>query len=391
MTVIAAEQQLRGTAPKRRPTICALIHRMGIGGAEVLASQMARDLSERYRFVFACMDEVGPLGEELIQSGSVVTCLQRRPGIDLQCAARLRRFMEDEQVDLVHAHQYTSFFQALVARRLGRRPPIVFTEHGRHVPDLPSWKRGLFNRAMLGRSDRVVGVGQSVRDALICIEGLPASRVSVIYNGIPLQRFRHDKSRAEAFRTSHRSLAGVSDSDFVLIQVARLDYLKDHITAINTVREMVERGRPVRLLLVGEGPRRPEIEDHIASLQLQEHVTLLGERRDVGELLPMADALLLTSINEGIPLTVIEAMAAGLPVVATHVGGLPEIVDDGVTGFLAPAKDPVALADRIECLMESPELRQHFGERGQTEATRRFSIEAMHQGYCRLYEELLNG
>jgi glycosyltransferase involved in cell wall biosynthesis len=289
-------------------------------------------------------------------------------------------------VDLVHAHQYTPFFYALLSRWLYRRPPILFTEHGRHQPDYPRRKRMVANRLLLEKRDRVVGVGQAVRDALIANEGIPPERISVLYNGVNLQPFG-----SFGDRDAVRKELGIGRDELVLIQVARLDYLKDHLTAIRTVDRVVARRRNTRLVLVGEGPERPLIEQEVKQRGLGDHVRMLGLRKDIPRLVAAADIFLLTSISEGIPLTLIEAMAAGLPIVSTDVGGVAEVVLDGCTGVLAAAKDDARLAEHCLRLAADPELRAELGQHGQRRAVDHFAEPHMHAGYRQLYAEMLCG
>ena len=184
---------------------------------------------------------------------------------------------------------------------------------------------------------------------------------------------------------------GASCDELVVIQVARLDPLKDHCTALRSIERAAQICPQVRLILVGDGPERPLIEKEIAARRLEGIVRLLGQRSDVPQLLAGADLFLLTSISEGIPLTVIEAMAAGLPVVATKVGGLSEVVEEGRTGRLALAGDDSALAESILQLMQDPSLRQQMGRRGQERAQAMFSERTMHADYLHLYREMLWG
>jgi glycosyltransferase involved in cell wall biosynthesis len=176
----------------------------------------------------------------------------------------------------------------------------------------------------------------------------------------------------------------------VLVQVARLDHLKDHLTAVRTLERVVARRPDARLVLVGEGPERPAIEAEIGRRRLTDHVRLLGLRRDVPRLLAAADVCLLTSISEGIPLTLIEAMAARLPVVSTNVGGVSEVVRDGETGVLTPAKDDEALAAAVLQLAEVPARCREFGEAGHRRAHELFSEPQMHAAYADLYDEMLS-
>jgi L-malate glycosyltransferase len=372
----------RGTA-----TVCQLVHSLGVGGAEMLACRIARRLRGAFRFVFACLDELGPLAEGLRAEGFAVHLVGRKPGLDWACPLRLARLLRAERADAVHAHQYTPFFYALAARLAGRQRPVLFTEHGRHQPDHPRPKRMLANRLLLSRRDRVVGVGAAVRRALIDNEGLPARRVDVLYNGIDVDAFAAGGATSGS-RLDARHELRVGPDDFVLMQVARLDYLKDHATAVRTLARVSERAPNARLVLVGDGPERPAIEAQVRNLNLGDKVRFLGTRKDVDRLLHGADVFLLTSVSEGIPLTVIEAMATGLPVVATDVGGMSEVVADGATGFLAPAKDDAALAERILRLAGDPDLRGQMGTAGRARAKQYFDEPRMCDDYGRLYQEL---
>lgn len=371
---------------RQRNTICQVLHGLEVGGAEVLAARLARRLQSSYRFIFACLDQLGTLGRALQTEGFPVHVLARRPGIDASCIRRLAALFRAERVDLVHAHQYSPFFYSLVARILYRRPAIIFTEHGRLYPDYPRPKRILINRLMLQRRDRVIAVGHAIRQALIDNEGIPAKRVRVIYNGIDLAAFR------DAVHPRHelRREMGVDPDDVVILQVARFDPIKDHATALRALVRVVRRHPSVRLVLAGEGPERPAIEELVRRNELETFVRFLGLRTDVARLLAAADLCLLTSVSEGIPLTLIEAMAAGLPVVATRVGGVEEVVQNGSTGFLALPSDDNLLAELICRLIQDPALRRQLGERGHERAEALFSEIEMHLDYTRLYREILS-
>jgi glycosyltransferase involved in cell wall biosynthesis len=261
----------------------------------------------------------------------------------------------------------------------------VFTEHGRHFPDHPRPKRKIVNRLLLGRRDRVVAVGRSVKTALVENEGIPARRVEVIANGIDTDRF----VPAPAARAEVRAELGLAANDFAVMMVARLDPIKDHVTAIRACARASGAIPGLRLVVVGDGPERPKIEAAIRESNLGGRVRLLGTRHDVPRVLSGADTLLLTSVSEGIPLTVIEAMATGLPVVSTDVGSLTDVVSDGVTGLLAAARDEEAISRHLRTLGEAPCLRATMGDRGRARAIREFSEGAMADRYTSLFEDLL--
>ncbi|MBX9789759.1 MAG: glycosyltransferase [Pirellulales bacterium] len=355
-----------------------------------MALRMGEHLpADQYRVSYLCLDELGTWGTELRAVGGHVHLLGRRPGLDWRCARRLGAHLRREGIDLVHAHQYTPFFYVVAARHFHRRPPILFTEHGRWFPDFPRPKRMLFNRLFMGSRDRAVGVGEAVRRALVDNEGLPPDRVSVIYNGVDLAPYRACLSDRQGIRTRVRADLGVSESELVLAQIARLDDLKDHATAVRAMSRIAAAVPSSLLLIVGDGPERAIIQKLIGELGVGRNVRLIGTRCDVPEILQAADLFLLSSKSEGIPLTVIEAMAAKLPVVATDVGGLSEIVVPGVTGWLMPAGNDAALAAAAIELLQNASQRAAFGEQGFARACERFDENRMHREYQALYAELL--
>jgi len=367
-----------------RPVVLQVLHTLEVGGAEVLAARLARRLQGQYRFAFACLDGLGTLGEELLGEGFPVKVLERKRGIDVGCVRRLARYAADCGAQVIHAHQYTPFFYSRAPGWLGRRLPVLFTEHGRMHPDLPSRKRILFNRTRLRKVDRVVAVGEAVKTALVKNEGIGPERIQVIYNGVRLNDFRAD----DATRTRMRAELGIAADAPVAIQVARLDYLKDHSTALRAAERVRQQLPAFQLLLVGEGPERPKIESEISKRNLGGNVKLLGRRTDVRELLSVADLFLLTSISEGIPVTLIEAMAARVPVVSTNVGGVGEVVVDGQSGILCRPADDEALAAGVIRLLHHSDEGKAMAAVGAHRAVELFSEEQMHRSYAALYDEM---
>ena len=367
-------------------TICQLLHSLDVGGAEMLAFRLAKQLCDEYRFVFACLDELGQLGEELQRQGFHVEVLRRKSGLDAGCAIRLAQFCNRQRVDLIHAHQFTPYFYAVLPKLFWSRPPVLFTEHGRTYPDYRRRKRVIFNRIMLRRHDRVVAVGGAVKQALIDNEGFNSDRVDVVYNGVDLADFLPKPG----FRESVRSELGLSDDDFAILQVARLDPVKDHGTALRTMQQLGAENPRVRLFIVGDGPERNRITSLIEEMNLAGSVTMLGTRNDVCRLLQGADCLLLTSLSEGIPVTLIEAMGATVPVIATDVGGNSEVVVHEECGLLAPAQDEKKLAASIHRLCQDNQLRDKLAKAGRKRATKLFSESSMHEGYQRHYRDILN-
>jgi glycosyltransferase involved in cell wall biosynthesis len=350
-----------------------------------LIDRLVRRLQDRYHFLIACLDQVGELGERLSRDGFKVVQLGRRPGFDWRCARQLRRLFAAEGVKVVHAHQYTPFAYSLASRFFGRRPPVLFTEHGRFYPDYTSLKRKCFNKVLAKATDRFVAVGESVSQALIRNEGILPERIQVIHNGISIT----PATNGSVDRRAVRSELGASDEDFLVLQVARLDPIKDHMTAIRAIACAAERNPRIRLLIVGEGKKRAAIEREINGGPHGDRFLMLGQRTDVHRLLAAADAFLLTSVSEGIPVTIIEAMAAGVPVVATAVGGIPELITDQVSGLLASAGDAEGIADSLVRLAADANLRNQLAARAKLDAQTNFSEERMILDYDQVYQEML--
>jgi L-malate glycosyltransferase len=365
--------------------VAQVLHSLRVGGAEMLAARVVRALRDEFSFVFFCLDELGSLGEQLQKEGFPVHVVGRRPGLDWRCARALSKAFRREEIELVQAHQYTPYFYSTMARFLYRRPPILFTEHGRHFPDVRRAKRVFVNRRILAKRDRVVAVGEAVRRALIDNEGLPAARIGVIYNGIVLPESPLSAQERQAVRQE----MGVGADDFVVLMVARLDPLKDHATAILAAEAARRRIPDLRLVLIGDGPERPRIESLVRERSLQERVRFLGLRNDVSRLWAGADIALLSSISEGIPLTILEAMASWLPVVSTNVGGVGEVIVDGENGLLAPSRDAEALAGQLIRLAVDSDLRKRLAASGRRRVEETFGQDRMMNSYRRLFNDML--
>lgn len=371
-------------AVDERATVCHVLHTLHVGGGEVLARAFALANENEFLPVFALLDDLGDLGQELRAQGYAVEVLGRRPGFDRRCVKRLRAFLRRERVAVVHAHQYGPLLYSAAARLPRRRPAILFTEHGRDYPDYRRWKRVWANRVLLSRRDRFVAVGEQVKRALVDYEGMAANHVEVIYNGRDLSAYDPEKPQRETVRQE----LGLTDDAFVVMQVARLNRLKDHPTALRAIRRLADTRPHVRLVLVGDGENRAQIEQLVTELRLEENVLLLGSRSDVPRLLQAADAFLLSSITEGIPLTLIEAMATGVPCVGTVVGGMTEVITAKETGLLAPARDDAELARQLQRLVDYPQLRQQLAVAARNRVLDRFDAANMHERYRVLYREM---
>lgn len=367
----------------QRPMIAHVLHRLDLAGAEMLAAELARKLADRYQFTFYCLDALGHLGQQMRDEGFEVITLDRRPGVDLSVGRRLRKAMRQHEVNLVHAHQYAPFFYSAVSRRLRARPRILFTEHGREYPDVRRPRRVIANRLLLKPTDRVTAVAHYIRRLVADNEGIELDRISVIHNGIDPQHY------VNADRIEARRRLNMDPQTPLVMQVARFHPVKDHATALQAFAHVAAAVPDARLALVGEGERLGQMQRLADELAIAHRVDFLGRRDDVPHILPAADVFLLSSLSEGISLTLLEAMACRLPIVATAVGGNVEVVEHGRNGLLVQRQDHAGLAHNLILLLRDAEVRRNMGEAGHKRLHRLFHHQQMIQAYDQLYQTML--
>jgi glycosyltransferase involved in cell wall biosynthesis len=267
-----------------------------------------------------------------------------------------------------------------VRNRAALRPSVVHTKHGRNHPD--DGRRVMVNRVAAAFSDRVVAVSEDARKVALEVERIEPHRLVVIRNGVDTAKVcPGDGSDA-------RRALGVLADTFHIGCVARLSLEKDHATLLEAFAMLRARLPQAHLTLVGDGALRTELEELAARLGVREAVTFKGFTSDVASLLPAFDVFALASRTEGTSLTLLEAAAAGLPIVATRVGGNAEIVVDGESGLLVPAGEPRAFADALFALAMSGD-RRVMGARGRDGVVARYDLANMVAAYDTLYTEVL--
>ena len=357
---------------------------MRIGGAERVISNLIEHTNHNcYLLSILCLEKnIGPFGEDLKTKGYNVKKLDRNPGFDWTMILKIRSLIEAENIDILHCHQYTPYAYGVLAA-LMTHCKVVFTEHGRFYPDVRKIKRTLINPWLIKITNEVTAISEATRIALHKYENFPLNRIKVIYNGIP-KSFGVDV-------TNNRNLedeVGLRQNDIILGTVSRLDPIKNHSMIINALKLILEKHCNIRLLIVGDGPERSKLEKMVDSFGLGSKVIFTGYRRDTQRFYKLMDIFLLTSFSEGTAMTLLEAMATGLPCIATGVGGNPEIVLDGDTGFIVPSNDYEALAVKISVLLENPELRVKMGKAGRGRFEKHFTACQMAVQYEAIYDKL---
>ena len=350
------------------------------GGAERITA-LTTALLDRRRFVprICATREISAVHPALVESGTPVLMLRRKSRASLASWRPLLDLLLTERVDILHAHKFGSNIWASVLGRIARVPVIVAHEHNTwsFEGDL---QRRLLYRHVIGRLSTVVlAVSERDRQQMISVEHLPADKVVHLPNGIP---------PLEPGNSDVRGELGISASAPLVVSISVLRPEK-RLDVLVRAAHLVHATHPdARFLIVGDGPERNALTALVGQLALEEVVIFTGHRSDVGDVLAASDVAASSSAVEGSPLALMEAMGAGKPVVATRVGGVPDIVRDGVEGLLVQSRDPEALAGAIVTLLRDPRLRERMSAAGRERQRTEFDIHVMVTRLEALYESL---
>lgn len=375
-------QWLRSTRASLMPKVLHVVHALDPGGAQRLVIEMIRGMQGRRIDSFVCcLDRVGEWAAEVQSLGVPVTTLARKPGFHPVLGRRIAELARANRIDVLHCHQYSPFVYGSFARLLDPRLRLVFTEHGRLADARISWRRKMANRLLRRIPVRTVAVCEDLKAGMVQ-EGFGSQDIEVVYNGIRLGPRPSLEMRRQA-----RSSLGLEHDALVIGTVARLDAVKDIPTLLQAHDALFRRFPQLQLLILGDGPAQASLQEQAASMGHNHSVRFLGHRSDVRELLPAFDIYVNSSSYEGVSLSIVEAMAAELPVVATRVGGNPEVVLDGRTGLLVPKQENSILAEKIGSLLEDREMSRRFGEAGRRRAEEAFDLDRMIDFYLRIYTQ----
>lgn len=375
--------QAAPSCTRASPTVGFVLHVMQVAGAEVLVAETIRRLGSRIRPFVYCLDGIGQLGEQMQRDGVEVVSFDRRPGIDLRLITRFAARLRTDRVDILHAHQYTPYFYGALANlRAGWPARVILTEHGRAYPDIVGSRRRFLNRWFLQHlASDVNAVARFSAEAVQQNDGFTKWPISIIPNGIETSRYGDGAGDVVAAR---QALGLPVDHRYVTC-VARFHPVKDHRGLITAFAQLASSHPDVDLVLAGDGQLRGELEQQVRDLGLAERVRFLGVRRDVPVVLRASDVFVLGSESEGASITVLEAMASGLPIVTTNVGGNPELVRHEQEGLLVPRSDPAAFAAAMSRVLDDPALARRLGAAGRARARAEFDIDVTIAAYGRLY------
>jgi glycosyltransferase involved in cell wall biosynthesis len=373
------------TVGNSRINLMHVVLDMDIGGLQRLITQMTLAMDHKlFNVEIVCMNREGCFADTLRSHGIQVTLLQRNQRrADIWYPFRLAAFLRSKKIHVLHMHAGVFIFGAL-AGKMALTPCTVYTEHGRAVVDHPLLT--VEDRLAVKLVDRVATVSPNLNDILVERIKVPRKKLVTIINGIATDLFARRPRPAALVKEF-----AIPDNCKIIGTVARLDGIKDQLTMIQAFEAIGDRLGDCRLFLVGDGPLHDELTAYINQQNLQGHVIITGRRNDVADFLNLFDIFVLSSLSEGTSMSLLEAMASGVPPVVTRVGGNPDIVEHGTDGLIVEPRDPASLADAIVRLLSDRELHRQFSDRCIAKVERDYSIERMARSYCQTYIEILHG
>jgi glycosyltransferase involved in cell wall biosynthesis len=352
-----------------------LVLNLSVGGLERLLVEMLR-FTDRQQVAprVLCIEQEGGLAEQVRELGFEIESLDETPGRNFGLAWKLAQWFRAHRTQLVHTHGPYAHLYGALAGVLCRPMRIINTKHGFLLP--PSSRNRLQSRLSARLSAQVVAVSDDLAKHLAMTEGLSSKKLRTIYNGIDPELY-DAAPPVEA------------DAPPSAAMIARLSAVKDVDTLLRATDQVRRQLPTFELRLIGDGPERGRLESLTDELGIRQNVQFLGTRHDISEQLHQVRAYVLSTHSEGMSISLLEAMACGLPTIATAVGGNPELVVDGVTGFLVDPGSADQLAQRLVWLMTKREEAEQMGAAGRKRVEERFDIRRTVRSYERLYRKVI--
>jgi L-malate glycosyltransferase len=358
-----------------------------IGGTETQAVELARRLDPaRYQVTIGCLRREGPLLERLKDTPVEIVEVNMGAGVDSPSGmvriAKLARFLRKRRFQILHAHDLWSNIVGVAAAMLARTPVTITSQRDlSHAEWYGTYRRRVL-RFLQRRSSMVLTNAKAIRDGLIEHDGLSPDKVCVVYNGVDLDRFHVPADREKLF-------PGSAGNKLIVLVGNMITNVKGQPVLISAAPQIVKAHPRTQFVLVGEGSKRFEFEQQVKGLGLEANFLFLGRRSDVPAILACCDIAVLPSLAEGLPNAVLEYLAAGLPVVASALGGNLEIIQDGTNGMLVPPQDSQALAAALIRLLSDEDLAASIGAAGHDYVKQNFSFDRLVADVEALYGKLM--
>ncbi len=377
---------------KTKINLLFVLLQLSAGGAEKIVLSLARHL-DRSRFgIHVAFFQPGALEDEFRRLADGIHHIQKQSGFDGKTVLRLARLIRDNAIDVVNCHHYAAFFYGWLASCLAHKPGLVYTEHSAgEVEGIPRLYRFLSDTVFFKTTGAVVGVSEEITQAFR--NGFPQHEAIIrcISNGIDVREFAaaNDGERV-------RASLGIGPDEFVVGTVANFRRVKNHLCLLRAFHRIADTRMQTRLVLVGTGfpddedNSEPELREYVLRHNLGERVVFAGYREDIPQLLHSFDLFCLPSFSEGLPVSLLEAMAAGVPVVGSAVRGIREVIDPGNTGVLFPCDDPSSLSRAILRVMDDAVLRRRISENAFAFVSRQHGLSQWIDNWQRLFAEIVS-
>lgn len=359
---------------------------LGVGGMELGVLRQSNALCRRgFKVSIIYLDEKQPEAEALLDPEVNTIRVRKTPGIDWKIILRLAQHLRTQQVDIVHTHNWTTYLYGVLAARVSRVPIIIHGEHGRDTETQDThWKRILVRRLLARMCHHLTAVSTDIQFMMLRTWRLAPHKVSFLPNGVDLQKYRPPKNRSVA-----KARIGLrNDAPVIGTIIGTFRPIKGLPCILHAMSAVCRNYPTAQLVIVGDGDSRKDMLLLTRKLGIGHRVHFLGKRTNIPEILGAMDVYVNASLYEGMSNTILEALACGVPVVATAVGGTPKLLRDGKYGILVPPHAPEEISRAICRLLATPELRHKYAVHGRQLIEMHHSFELMIQNYERLYRRL---
>jgi glycosyltransferase involved in cell wall biosynthesis len=368
------------------PRVLHLISSSGFLGAENVVLELSKETAKQgYWVTIGILENRNNLHMELAkkarEEGMKVQIFPCKGRFDTKTIKSIRNFIDREQPNILHSHGYKSNFYAWRALS-GRKIPWIITNHGKRIGIALSVYNRL-NIVFMKKADKVVAVSQVLADEMKQ-QGISSTRMHIIDNGVNLERFANQRGDNDL-----RKSFGLDGNHKLFGTIGSLTEEKGHVYLIEAAQQVTQKYPECRFLIVGDGRQRQVLEERTADLGLSDKVIFTGSRKDVPEILAMLDAFVLPSLKEGLPMALLEAMASKVPVIATSVGAIPQVLENGINGLLIPPKNSDSIAEAINTMLSDGNSAKEMALRGFEKVRDHYSAKIMFEKYLTVYHDLM--
>ncbi len=369
--------------PGEKIHIAFLVHTYGFGGLENMVTNLVNHLDpNRFESTIISFAPLHPLNNRVDLNRVQVLSLNKKGGNNLVLIYKIYLLLKKIGADVVQTHNWGTALEGILGAKLARIPGIVHAERGT-IEDKE--RNVVLQRFLWGFADQVLSVSESHRKKVTNVIGFPHEKIKAIVNGVDTERFFPNPKIKEEIRKK----LGLKNGNFCIGTVGSLRPVKNQLLLVNACKAILPHFDQVEVLIVGEGPLESQLKNEVKTLGLSEKIHFAGGQPNIPEILNALDIFVLPSLSEGMPNVVLEAMACGIPTIATAVGGTPEVIEDGKNGILIASEDEPHLIRVLKELIQNQNQRQTIGIEGRKRMLYHFSLKKMVSEYELLYNALL--